>query len=76
MITGIATRVKTFVANTNTSADTESTDGFGDALLQFLTDFRQKYADTPDAMPKVISMSLGSLAFTSCDQLCKNVNIK
>lgn len=61
------------MANTDTSADSESTDGFGDGLLQFLTQFRGKFADSPDTMPKVISMSLGSLSYTACDTLCKNV---
>jgi len=42
MITGIATKITTLVANTDTSADAESTDGFGDGLLQFLTQFRTK----------------------------------
>jgi len=61
-ITGIATHITTYVANTDTSADTESSDGFGDALLHFLSDFRAKWDSNRDAMPKVISMSLGSLS--------------
>jgi len=72
MITGIARKMITYVANTDNSADTESSDGFGDALLQFLVSFRTKYEDDYDNMPKVISISLGSLSFASCDLLCNN----
>jgi len=72
MISGIATKIITYVANTDNSADTESSDGFGDALLQFLISFRNKYENDYVNMPKVISISLGSLSFSSCDLLCKN----
>lgn len=55
----------TLVSNTNTSASTEETTGFGAALLDFLTALPNR-----DTLPQVLSMSLGSLSSASCELLC------
>jgi hypothetical protein len=65
MITAFGLNVTTIVSNTNTSASTEETTGFGAALLDFLTEL-----STRETVPHVLSMSLGSLSAASCDYLC------
>ena len=65
MISSFGLNVSTIVSNTNTTASTEETVGFGAALLDFLTDLAQR-----DSVPQVLSMSLGSLSAASCDLLC------
>jgi hypothetical protein len=65
MITSFGLNVTTIVSNTNTSASTEETTGFGAALLDFVTDLAAR-----DTVPHVLSMSLGSLSAASCDLLC------
>lgn len=64
-IAAMAPGVKTLVANTNISAATESGEGFGAALLAFLVELNGR----PN-VPNVLSMSLGSLSFGSCDKVC------
>jgi len=70
-IAGMAPGVKTLVANTNTSASTESGEGFGAALLTFLVDLNAR-----DEVPMVLSMSLGSLSFGACDKVCHALSKK
>ncbi|GMI07791.1 hypothetical protein TrVE_jg6396 [Triparma verrucosa] len=65
MISSFGLNVTTLVANTNTSASTEETTGFGAALLNFLTDLSSR-----EEVPHVLSMSLGSLSSASCNLLC------
>ena len=64
-IAAFAPGVKTLVANPNISAATESGEGFGAALLAFLVELNSR-----DSVPNVLSMSLGSLSFGSCDKMC------
>jgi subtilase family serine protease len=64
-IAAMAPGVKTLVANTNISAATESGEGFGAALLAFLVELNGR-----PQVPNVLSMSLGSLSFGSCDKVC------
>ena len=61
----MAPGVKTLVANSNTSAATESGEGFGAALLAFLVELNGR-----PAVPNVLSMSLGSLSYGSCNKMC------
>jgi tripeptidyl-peptidase I len=70
-IAAMAPGVKTLVANTNTSAATESGEGFGAALLAFLVELNGR-----DTVPNVLSMSLGSLSFGSCDKMCSALSKK
>ena len=78
MISSFGLNVRTIVSNTNTSASTEEGEGFGQALLDFLTSL----AARNESMPHVLSMSLGSLSAASCDLLCeraaaeKNVDVE
>jgi len=65
MISAFGLNVTTMVSNTNTSASTEETTGFGAALLDFLTELAAR-----EVVPHVLSMSLGSLSAASCDYLC------
>ena len=68
MIASFGLNVSTLVSNTNTSASTEETTGFGAALLDFVTSLAARPAGK--AMPHVLSMSLGSLSGASCALLC------
>lgn len=68
-ITAFAPGVKTIVANTNSTAATEAGEAFGAAMLAFLVDLNGR-----DTVPSVLSLSLGSLSFGSCDKVCKAVN--
>ena len=65
MISAFGLNVNTLVSNTNTSASTEEGNGFGQALLDFLTSLASR-----ETLPHVLSMSLGSLAASSCQILC------
>jgi len=65
MITSFGLNVETVVSNTNTSASTEEGTGFGQALLDFITELSSR-----KVVPQVLSLSLGSLSAASCDKLC------
>eukprot|EP00756_Hemistasia_phaeocysticola_P027279 Hpha_TRINITY_DN16107_c1_g16::TRINITY_DN16107_c1_g16_i1::g.4037::m.4037/K01279/TPP1, CLN2; tripeptidyl-peptidase I len=65
MIGAFGLNVDTLVSNTNTSSSTEEGNGFGQALLDFLTELASR-----DTIPQVMSLSLGSLSAASCDLLC------
>merc|ERR1719265_2958703 len=65
MISAFGLNVTTLVSNTNTSSSTEEGEGFGQALLDFVTELASR-----ETVPHVLSMSLGSLAAYSCDLLC------
>jgi len=65
MIASFGLNVRTLVSNTNASASTEEGEGFGQALLDFVTEVA-----TRDTLPQVLSMSLGSLGAYACDTLC------
>jgi len=60
--------VKTISCNTNDTASTEESTGFGPALEYFAGAFFSNWTD--DALPKVLSFSLGSLSWDSCNILC------
>lgn len=64
-ISGIATNTNTQVFNSNNSATTEFSYGFGYAMLEFTKAFNQ--GTNP---PLILSISLGSLSFGSCNLLC------
>lgn len=66
-ITSMAPGVKTYIINTNTSMSTEEGPGFGYALENFML---LNMAQAKD-VPFVLSMSLGSLSWDSCDYMCK-----
>lgn len=68
-ISGMAVNTRTLVSNTNISAATESGPGFGAALIAFTSALNARSKD----VPLVLSMSLGSLGFDSCDRLCKGI---
>ena len=61
----VLARLAALVSNTNTSISTEESDGFGLALLDFLTELASR-----QTVPHVLSISLGSLSAFSCDLLC------
>jgi len=65
-ITSMAPGVETLVMNTNTSMSTEEGPGFGYALENFVL---LNMAQSHD-IPLVLSMSLGSLSWDSCHQMC------
>merc|ERR1712048_475064 len=64
MITAFGLNVETIVSNTNTSSSTEEGEGFGQALLDFVTQLQSR-----SVVPQVLSLSLGSLSAYSCDLL-------
>eukprot|EP00943_MAST-04B_sp_MAST-4B-sp1_P002328 g2328.t1 len=66
MITSFGLNVETLVSNTNTSSSTEEGNGFGQALLDFVTELSSR-----KRIPQILSISLGSLSAYSCDLLCK-----
>jgi len=70
-ISGMAPGVPTIVANTNTTASTETSDGFGYALLEFAHSLSSR---DDESLPKVLSMSLGSLSAASCRLLCERID--
>ena len=65
MIASFGLNVSTVVSNTNASMSTEEGDGFGLALLDFLTNLASR-----PRVPHVLSLSLGSLSAQSCEMLC------
>jgi len=65
MIAAFGLNVETLVSNTNTSASTEEGYGFGQTMLDFLTQLAAR-----PKLPHVLSLSLGSLSAASCDKLC------
>lgn len=65
MIASFGLAVETVVSNTNSSASTEEGSGFGQALLDFITELSSR-----KVVPQVLSMSLGSLSAASCNLLC------
>ena len=65
MISSFGLNVNTLVSNTNTSASTEEGNGFGQAMLDFLTALANR-----KTLPQVLSLSLGSLSGASCTKLC------
>ena len=69
MISAFGLNATTLVSNTNTSASTEETTGFGVALLDFVAELSAR-----PAVPHVLSMSLGSLSDASCNLLCDEVS--
>ena len=66
MITSFGLNITTVVSNTNASMSTEEGQGFGLALLDFLTELASR-----KTVPHVLSLSLGSLSAFSCDLLCE-----
>lgn len=67
IITGIAPGIKTIVSNTDNSTSAEEGYGFGPAFLHFVIDLNSN-----PSPPLVISLSLGSLSWDSCNILCKS----
>jgi len=65
MIASFGLNVDTLVSNTNTSASTEEGEGFGQAMLDFVTELAARHS-----LPHVLSLSLGSLSASSCELLC------
>jgi len=65
MIASFGLNITTLVSNTNTSMSTEEGNGFGEAMLDFITALANR-----DTLPQVLSLSLGSLSAYSCDLLC------
>jgi hypothetical protein len=75
-ISSLGSGATTIVANTNTSASTEETTGFGYALLAFAHALATAGSEAEGALPQlpqVVSMSLGSLSFDSCQLLCQDL---
>ena len=70
MITSFGLNVSTVVSNTNTSMSCEEGNGFGLAMLDWITSLASAPAEE---LPQVISLSLGSLSPASCDLLCEQV---
>lgn len=64
-ITGTGNGVPTTVSNTNTSVDAEEGLGYGWSLLTFASDLTNR-----PTVPNVLSLSIGSLSYASCDMLC------
>jgi len=69
-ISGIGQGIKTYVYNSNSSMSTEEGDGFGAAILHFVASLAT--ASAP-AIPRTLSISLGSLTYRSCQLLCDYV---
>jgi subtilase family serine protease len=67
-ITGIGQGILTYVYNTDNSTSTEEGPGFGPALQNFVTNLANQ-----EQVPNVISMSLGSLSWYSCNLMCTKV---
>lgn len=68
VISGMALNVTTQVLNTDNSTATEQGVAFGDAMLSWLVGLSNSHV-----VPYVISMSLGSLSWDSCNILCNYV---
>ncbi|KAL6049457.1 Peptidase S53 domain-containing protein [Balamuthia mandrillaris] len=67
-ITALAPGVKTIVSNTNNTPSTEEGQGFGAAMVYFLSDLASR-----ESVPYVLSLSLGSLSWDSVDLMCSKV---
>ena len=74
-ISGLAGAAQTVVANTNDTASTEETTGFGPALLAFahLLAGAGTGREPRLPLPSVVSMSLGSLSYDACELLCTSL---
>lgn len=77
-MSSMAPHADTVVANTNSSASTEETFGFGYALLAFSHLLANAGLSSSSSasiipLPTVVSMSLGSLSYDSCHLLCSTV---
>ncbi|KJE97784.1 tripeptidyl-peptidase I [Capsaspora owczarzaki ATCC 30864] len=66
-ISGMGVGVQTLIANTDNDSSTEWGPGFGPALLNFVSTLSNQ-----STLPHVLSMSLGSLSWASCDTLCRD----
>ena len=73
LISGLAPNVLTLVSNTDTSQSAEEGYGFGPAMLTWLTDLINNSTMPGFDFPAVISLSLGSLSWDSCNLLCEGV---
>lgn len=72
LISGLAPNALTLVSNTDTSSGAEEGDGFGPAMLKWLTDLVDRTGSSTGSypLPQTISLSLGSLSWDSCNILC------
>lgn len=70
-ITSSGLGVETVVANTDNSSSAEESTGFGPALLGF-TGLLLNTSDSE--LPRVVSMSLGSLSWASCNLMCEKAS--
>ena len=66
MISSFGLNATVIVSNTNTSSSTEEGNGFGEAMLDFVTALANR-----EDLPQILSLSLGSLSSYSCDLLCE-----
>jgi len=64
-VSGIGTGVRSYVVNTDNSSAAEAGGAFGPAFVQFSKDLAS--TDNP---PFLVSFSLGSLSWASCNLLC------
>lgn len=67
-ITGMGNGIRTVVSNTDSSADAEQGLGYGRALATQVAALSNSAS-----IPLVLSLSIGSLSFASCQRLCKSV---
>eukprot|EP00051_Salpingoeca_urceolata_P028699 m.487888 g.487888 ORF g.487888 m.487888 type:complete len:570 (-) comp25328_c0_seq1:15-1724(-) len=67
-ISSMALDATTIVYNSDNASDTEWSRGFGTAQLAFA----EKLSSSP-TVPTVLSLSLGSLSWASCDLMCQKV---
>jgi len=67
-ITGIGQGIHSICDNTNDTSSTETSTGFGYALMGYLSELA-----AAKTVPTLISMSLGSLSWDSCNILCEKV---
>jgi hypothetical protein len=70
-LTATGNGIRTIVSNTNTSKDSEEGLGYGASLLTFATQLANSAS-----IPNVLSLSIGSLSFASCDKMCKMIEDK
>eukprot|EP00007_Cunea_sp_BSH-02190019_P007550 CAMPEP_0174234830 /NCGR_PEP_ID=MMETSP0417-20130205/4466_1 /TAXON_ID=242541 /ORGANISM="Mayorella sp, Strain BSH-02190019" /LENGTH=632 /DNA_ID=CAMNT_0015313247 /DNA_START=46 /DNA_END=1944 /DNA_ORIENTATION=+ len=69
-LAAIGPGIDVYLWNSDDSPDSESSLGFGFAYL----DAMEKLSSAPDAdLPRVLSISLGSLSFYSCHLLCQTL---
>jgi len=67
----VAPGILTYAVNSNNTASTESGAGFGPAFLDFVVELT---SGSQYPFVNVLSISLGSLSWYSCDRLCQNVS--